>query len=204
MESIQDYGTRMERVEKNKTEWTRQSGETPQEIRATNLERVKYRGEAPPGEKRPSSQKHQEAAPDKSFDPTELERFKTEINLSEYAASKGYRLSPKESYRNVAVMRSDDGGKINVTVKDGHYLYYDWRTERGGSIIDFVQNTQGASIGQVRKELRPWIGEDSKPSIDRDHFQKKIEPMVKDQSATFRKRSTSITEIFPKQLKSWD
>lgn len=199
MEPAQDYGTRMERVEKNKTEWTRQSGETPQREN-TRIEPEKYRGEAvPPGEKRPSSQKQQEATPDKNFDPTELERFKTEINLSEYAASMGYRLSPKESYRNVAVMRSDDGGKINVTVKEGHYLYYDWRTERGGSIIDFVQNTQGASIGQVRKELRPWIGEDSKPSIDRDHFQKKIEPMVKDQSATLAQLQR-LEHLFPAYL----
>jgi hypothetical protein len=42
----------------------------------------------------------------------ELERFKTSINLNEFAASPGYAMDSKESWRNSAVMRHPDGDKI--------------------------------------------------------------------------------------------
>jgi hypothetical protein len=47
---------------------------------------------------------------------------------------------------------------------DGHYVYFSVRDDRdNGSIIDFVQNRQKLSIGAVRKELRPWIGQAPMP-----------------------------------------
>lgn len=93
---------------------------------------------------------------------TELDKFKTAIDLRAYAAEQGYQLSQKESWRGTSVMRhpvSDD----KVIVKrglDGHYVYFSVRDDRdNGSIIDFVQFRQGLSLGAVRKELRPWIGQ---------------------------------------------
>jgi hypothetical protein len=93
---------------------------------------------------------------------SELESFKTNIDLRVYAASQGYELDGKQSWRGTAVMRhplSND----KVVIKrglDNHYVYFSVRDERdNGSIIDFVQFRQRLSIGAVRKELRPWIGQ---------------------------------------------
>jgi len=89
----------------------------------------------------------------------ELARFKTDINLIQYCAGCGYELDKTESSRTSTIMRRG-GEKIGVAVDtDGHWVYSDLRNEgRGGSIIDFVQHTQGLNLGQVRKELRGAAG----------------------------------------------
>jgi len=92
----------------------------------------------------------------------ELERFKREISLPEYAASEGYDLISNESSRNSFVMqRESDNDKIIVaTGQDGHGIYFSVRDNAdNGSIIDFLQRRKGLNLGQVRKELRPWIGQ---------------------------------------------
>lgn len=94
----------------------------------------------------------------------ELDRFKTQINLAEYAASQGYQLDRRESSRNSAVMRreSDDDKIIVATDNDGHGIYFSVRDDQdNGSIIDFVQRRKGLNLGQVRRELRPWCGDSS-------------------------------------------
>lgn len=91
----------------------------------------------------------------------ELERFKGQINLAEYAAAQGYTLDRGESSQNSAVMRREsDGDKVIVaTGEDGHGIYFSVRDDAdNGSIIDFVQRRQAKNLGQVRKELRPWLG----------------------------------------------
>ena len=91
----------------------------------------------------------------------ELEEFKR-IDLRAYAAGQGYQLDRKESWRGTSVMRhpvTNDKVVIKLGM-DGHYVYFSVRDERdNGSIIDFVQNRQKLSLGAVRKELRPWIGQ---------------------------------------------
>jgi hypothetical protein len=101
----------------------------------------------------------------------ELEDFKSQINLSEYAAACGYRLDRKASSRNSAVMVRAPGDKIIIARSiDRHWIYFSVGEERdSGSIIDFVQNRQGGTLGDVRKELRPWLEgrpSDSQPSLD--------------------------------------
>ena len=90
----------------------------------------------------------------------ELDRFKTDINLSEYAAGQGYCLDKRHSSRNSVVMRHENGDKIIIARgTDSHYIYFSVTDHSdNGSIIDFVQNRQGMNLGQVRRELRPWIG----------------------------------------------
>lgn len=90
----------------------------------------------------------------------ELEHFKREINLVEYAESQGYEINFRESSRASTVMRHQAGDKIIVaTDQDGHGIYFSVRDGAdNGSIIDFVQRRQGLNLGQVRKELRPWAG----------------------------------------------
>jgi hypothetical protein len=54
------------------------------------------------------------------FDP-ELESFKTSIDLRAYAASQGYVLNRKESWRGSAVMRHADGDKIIIKRDADHH-----------------------------------------------------------------------------------
>jgi hypothetical protein len=94
------------------------------------------------------------------FDP-ELETFKSSIDLRAYAASQGYAIDLKDSWRGSAVMRHANGDKIVIKrdAADSHYVYFSVRQDGdNGSIIDFVQKRQRVSLGIVRKELRPWIG----------------------------------------------
>lgn len=95
----------------------------------------------------------------------ELERFKREINLSELAAAYGYTLDPKLSSRAYAVMRGGEDEKLVITRgANGHYVYANAHNETDrGSVIDFLQRRSGQNLGQVRKTLRPWLGESSFP-----------------------------------------
>lgn len=93
---------------------------------------------------------------------SELESFKTNIDLRAYAAGQGYQLDRKESWRGTSVMRHPVSND-KVIIKrgmDGHYVYFSVRDDRdNGSIIDFAQHRNaGMSLGAARKELRPWIG----------------------------------------------
>jgi hypothetical protein len=93
------------------------------------------------------------------FDP-ELELFKTSIDLRGYAASEGYTLDKKESWRGSAVMRHPNGDKIIISRKpDGHYTFFSVRGDDDcGTIIDFIQKRKGSTLGAIRKELRAWQG----------------------------------------------
>lgn len=113
----------------------------------------------------------------------ELDRFKTQINLAEAAASQGYQLDRRESSRNSAVMRreSDDDKIIVATDTDGHGVYFSVRDDQdNGSIVDFVQRRKSLNLGQTRKELRPWLGAEPLPVPERI---KKPEPSSKDRRA---------------------
>jgi len=100
----------------------------------------------------------------------ELEQFKSQINLVEFAQSLGYQVDRTESSRNSKVMRHDNGDKIVVaTGQNGHGIYFSVRDDcDNGSIIDFVQKRTRASLGQIRKTLRPWLrGPETSPPRSR-------------------------------------
>ena len=64
----------------------------------------------------------------------ELERFKRDINLADFAAAWGYQLDRKESSRACYVMRHADGDKIIVvTGEDGHDVFFSARTQAGAA-----------------------------------------------------------------------
>jgi len=88
----------------------------------------------------------------------ELEKFKTKINLVEYAQSQGYQYLTKQSSRNSAVLAHESGDKIVVaTDTDGHGIYFSIIDNAdNGTIIDFVQNRSSIGLKQVRQELRNW------------------------------------------------
>jgi hypothetical protein len=91
----------------------------------------------------------------------ELDSFKTQINLVEYAQSQGYQYSSQSSSRNSVVLAHDNGDKIIVaTDTDGHGIYFSIKDDGdSGTIIDFVQNRSNLRLGEVRKELRNWKDE---------------------------------------------
>lgn len=113
----------------------------------------------------------------------ELERFKSRINLTEYMAAQGYQLDKTESSRHSVVMRSLGDDKLIVAKgQDGHWVYFSVRDEAdNGSIIDFVQRRQGLNLGQVRRELRLWIGETAeRPQPAIEHYARTVLPSSPD------------------------
>lgn len=114
----------------------------------------------------------------------QLTRFKTELNLVEVAEHYGWQIDEKESSRSSCVMRNG-GEKIVVTTDvDGHGVYFSVKGSAGqGSVIDFVQGTQGGSLGDVRKQLAPWL----KGTVVRRVPQQRQKPVVisKDQQQIY-------------------
>ena len=97
----------------------------------------------------------------------ELDQFKSKINLVEYAQNNGYELDRKKSSINCIVLNDNRGDKILVGLDktDHHYFYYSLKNETDkGSIIDFVQKRKNLNLGEVRKELRPWINNNYLPT----------------------------------------
>src|SRR4051812_14489178 len=115
---------------------------------------------------------------------TELELFKRRINLTEYAAGHGYCLVRDKRGRTSVVMENTTGDKVVLARDvDGHWIYFSVHNDAdNGSIVDFVQNRQGGSLGDVRKELRPWIGDYAAPRahIPREHVAEELAPGGKD------------------------
>jgi len=89
----------------------------------------------------------------------ELDVFKREIDLRQFAVSLGYEIDRRESWRGSTVLRRG-GDKIVVKRHgNGHYVFFSVREDDDhGTVIDFVQRRQNLSLGAVRKILRPWIG----------------------------------------------
>ena len=114
----------------------------------------------------------------------ELEQFKTRVNLSEFAASRGFKLDRRESSRNSAVMRHSDGDKIIIARNEGNqnWIFFSVRDDReNGTIIDFVQRREGGNLGQVRKILRGWL-ESSRPVVQLPLFVQDLEPVSRDRA----------------------
>ncbi len=96
----------------------------------------------------------------------EIEDFKRHINLTEYAVAQGYVLDRKESSRNSATLRGPGDDKIIIgkDAASGHWIYFSVRDNADhGTIVDFVQNRQRLTLGELRKTLRPWLGENPHP-----------------------------------------
>jgi hypothetical protein len=93
----------------------------------------------------------------------ELDRFKSDIHLVQYAVERhGYRRDRRESSRSSHVLRHPTThDKIVVSrSRDGHWTYFSVRDDTdNGTIVDFVQErTHHRSLGHVRQELRHWLG----------------------------------------------
>src|SRR5580704_7088004 len=97
---------------------------------------------------------------------SELDAFKREIDLREFAVSMGYEMDRRESWRGSTVMRRDADKIVVKRNGNGHYVFFSVRDDRdNGTIIDFLQRRRSLSLGAVRKELRPWIGAPPSPAL---------------------------------------
>ncbi len=100
----------------------------------------------------------------------ELDRFKR-MNLSHFAASRGYRLVRREATRgggsrgstasSLLMRQPTTDDKIVVRIDgDGHWTYFSVRDDRdNGTIIDFVLRRGARTLSEARQELRAWAGE---------------------------------------------
>lgn len=112
----------------------------------------------------------------------ELEQFKTSINLTEFAASRGYALDGRESSRNSVVMRHPDGDKIIVAKNEANanWIFFSVRDDQdNGTIIDFLQKRGGGSLGHVRQTLRNWLGT-SRPDVPVTAYIQELLPIPRD------------------------
>jgi hypothetical protein len=125
--------------------------------------------------------------PDAPRQRDELERFKTAINLTEYAASEGYLLDRRASSRNSVVMRHPGGDKIVIARgEDDHWIYFSVRDDSdNGSIIDFIQHRRRCSLSAVRQELRPWVGGSFVRPVP-DLYVPEVVPVSRDRAGVIR------------------
>ena len=124
----------------------------------------------------------------------ELERFKRDVNLTELAASLGYRLVLREqsgrgkwrgsTASSISMRHPDTDDKIIIRRdRDGHWTYFSVRNDRdNGTAIDFLQNRGTRSIGDVRKQLRAWLGQD-RPAVPVDLFRRFVDARPRDEAA---------------------
>jgi hypothetical protein len=94
-------------------------------------------------------------------DPTELDRFKRDIDLVDYAQRQGYTIK-KESRRGDWHHLVKDEEHVIVTRKGDHQVYLNTGDDRdAGSIIDFAKTRggdgHGLNLGQVRQQLREYL-----------------------------------------------
>ena len=114
----------------------------------------------------------------------ELAHFKADINLTELAASRGYALDRRESSQNSAIMRHPNGDKVIIAkAETGDWVFFSVRDDRdNGTIIDFLQNRGGGSLGEVRKTLRAFCGS-ARPSVPKTEYIPLMLPLSRDRTA---------------------
>jgi len=91
----------------------------------------------------------------------ELELFKTLIPLVDFCVSCGYTIDRRKSSRQSCFLRGAGDEKIVVSLnsQNNHFRYFSIDpADKGGTILDFTaRHYGGASLGEVRKILRPWL-----------------------------------------------
>ncbi|GFO73285.1 hypothetical protein BJAS_P4002 [Bathymodiolus japonicus methanotrophic gill symbiont] len=90
----------------------------------------------------------------------ELDLFKTEINLAEYAACHGYQVVKRKSSKGFIVMgKSENSQKITIcTAADGHGIYFENPNMGAKTVIDMCKEEENCNLGYVRKILRKFAG----------------------------------------------
>ena len=109
-------------------------------------------------------------------DDAELDRFKDQIPIVALATGRyGYELTEKA--RNDSWHKLEKGGEVLiVSNKDGRDVYMNAHdTKDSGSVVDFVKTRDNLNLGQVRQQLRQYLGEGG-PEQDRQALAQRPEP----------------------------
>jgi 5S rRNA maturation endonuclease (ribonuclease M5) len=124
----------------------------------------------------------------------ELEHFKRDVNLTELAASLGYRLVDRErsadgkrrgsTQASVSMCHAGTDDKIVIRRDaDAHWIYFSVRDDRdNGTVVDFLQRRRGQSLGDVRKELRSWLRVD-RPRVPARLYRPTLGKQTRDSAA---------------------
>ena len=76
----------------------------------------------------------------------ELDAFKRDIDLRQFAESLGYQIDRRESWRGSAVLRRAADKIVVKRNGNGHYVFFSLRDDDdNGTVIDFVQRRQHLS-----------------------------------------------------------
>ncbi len=133
------------------------------------------------------------APPNRAMD-HELDRFKRDVNLTEFAAGRGYRLVDREraaegkwrgsTQASVSMRHPDTNDKIIIRRdRDGHWTYFSVRDDRdNGTVVDFLQRRGHAGLGAVRKELRSWLRVD-RPKLPIELYRPSVQIQERDEAA---------------------
>ncbi|WP_253157140.1 DUF3991 and TOPRIM domain-containing protein [Stieleria tagensis] len=112
----------------------------------------------------------------------ELQRFK-KLDLQLYAESRGFVVDRRLSSRSSVVMRRSSGDKIGIAKTTANtFVYYNYKTDEGGSIIDFVIALDGGNLGTARRTLRGYSGSNSMPRTTSPAFPFELQPSKHDAS----------------------
>ena len=130
----------------------------------------------------------------------ELETFKTQINLSEYAAHLGFSYKKDKSTPKTVVMESPAGEVVLITKDKGDnrtwvYGFPNDENKRGGTVIQFHQWQTGHNLGQTRRALRPWVGHAASEKLFQDSAQKNFQESVKPKIFNAAKRTIIQQEM---------
>lgn len=123
---------------------------------------------------------------------SKLDRFKTDINLVEYAEACGYQLMKHECSRNSAVMKSEAGDKVIIARNmNGHWMYFSVHNGAdNGTIIDFVLRRKAANnLGRVKAELSCWVEGTIAPDLRQETLRLPIVPSSRDRQGVLQKFS---------------
>lgn len=128
----------------------------------------------------------------------ELEWFKTEINLSEFAATEGYKLIQDRCSSRLIFMKKGAKELVIGRGHDNHWIFSELNNTRknSGSIIDFCQwEFKGLNLGEIRQKLRPWKGFVRRPKISPEKFVRNVKSRERDLILIAAKAEGTLEQI---------
>lgn len=85
-------------------------------------------------------------------------RYKSDINLSHYAASLGYELDPRKTTKSSLVMKHPNGDKVIISKRGSNYVYFSVSDDNdNGTIVDFIRKRTDKTFPEIGQELQKWV-----------------------------------------------
>lgn len=88
----------------------------------------------------------------------DFSRYKSDINLSHYAASLGYELDPRKTTKSSLVMKHPNGDKVIISKRGRNYVYFSVSDDKdNGTIVDFIRKRTDKTFLEIGQELQKWV-----------------------------------------------